>query len=95
MRRPIGEDGLGDGFVAYVLKPKFFFVYDARPPLVMSHKMEVAQDLVFVAYVRMDQPVDAHDVSKGVLTHWHFVEADSRDAMLPMGYDERYVEQLW
>ena len=32
---------------------------------------------------------------KGVLTHWDFVEADERDAMLPEGYDTRFRKQLW
>ena len=94
VRRPIGEDGAGDTFVAYILKPKLFCVYDARPPLVMTHKVPAPDDLVFVAYVRMDEPSDATS-TKGVLTHWHFVEADPRDARLPIGYDERYVDRLW
>lgn len=94
VRRPIAEDADGDRFVAYVLKPSHFFVYDARPPLVMCLKRVVDADLVFVAYVRLDEPMHTNAV-KGVLTHWHFVEADSRDNRLPDDFDHRYVKQLW
>lgn len=92
--RPIAEDGSGDGFLAYILKPFWFFVYDARPPLVMCLKEAVPADLVFVAYVRLDHPSEAGG-ARGVLTHWHFVEADRRDVMLPQGYDKRYSRRLW
>jgi len=94
VRRPIAEDGNGDGFLAYVLKPSWFFVYDARPPLIMCLKEPVPNDLVFVAYVRLDDPAETSGV-KGVLTHWHFVAADKRDGTLPREYDKRYVSQLW
>jgi hypothetical protein len=94
VRRPIAEDGAGDRFLAYVLKPRFHFVYDPRPPLMMTHKDLVAPDLVFVAYVRLDHPEDEGQF-RGVLTHWHFVECDPRNAMLPLEYDKRYDNQLW
>lgn len=94
VRRPIAEDPDGDNFLAYVLKPKWFFVYEPKPPLCMTFKDAVADDLVFVAYVRLDAPADTNLI-KGVLTHWHFVEADPRDPRMPINCDERYVSRLW
>lgn len=94
VRRPIAEDGDGARFVAYVLKPRYFFAYDPRPPLMMTIKEAVPEDLVFVAYLRLDEPADT-DVIKGVLTHWHFVEADEKDGRLPVDYEHRYVKRLW
>ena len=94
VRRPIAEDADGDGFLAYILKPTVFFLYEPRPPLVLCLKEEVPEDLVFVAYVKLDNPAETN-ATKGVLTHWHFVEADKRDALLPAGFDQRYVKQLW
>lgn len=94
VRRPIAEDPAGDGFLAYVLKPKAFFLYEPRPPLILCLKEDVPADLVFVAYVKLDNPAETN-ATKGVLTHWHFVEADRRDGRLPVDFDQRYVKQLW
>lgn len=94
VKRPVAEDGDGAQFVAYILKPKWFFHYEFKPPLVLSTKRAVPDDLVFVAYVRLDEPAETNG-KKGVLTHWHFVEADPRDPTMPVGFDERYVRQLW
>lgn len=94
VRRPLAEDTDGAGIVAYILKPKYFCVYDGRPPAPLTAKDPVPDDLVFVAYVRLDEPSETNLV-RGVLTHWHFVEADPTDPRLPLGYKERYVEQLW
>lgn len=94
MRRPIAEDPDGGNFLAYVLKPKWFFAYDTRPPVFTSYKDPVPDDLVFVAYVRLDEPSDTNLI-KGVLTHWQFVEADPRNPLLPINCDDRYVRRLW
>lgn len=94
VRRPIAEDQDGGSFIAYVLKPRCFFLYEPRPPLILCLKEQVPPDLVFVAYVRLDNPSETN-ATKGVLTHWQFVEADERDALLPVGFDQRYVRQLW
>lgn len=94
VRRPIAEDTDGDGILAYILKPNTFFMYEPRPPLVLCLKEEVPADLVFVAYVKLDIPVETN-ATKGVLTHWQFVEADPRDGRLPLEFDQRYVRQLW
>ncbi len=94
LRRPCADDDHGSGRVAYILKPKAFFVYENRPPVVLTTRETVPPDLVFVAYARLDEPPSAEGV-KGVLTHWEFVEADERDPMLPADFDKRYNLRLW
>jgi hypothetical protein len=94
LRRPIGQDGDGARFLAYILKPTHFYAYHARLPLMVTEKEAVPADLVFAAYVRLDEPADKGDFL-GVLTHWHFIGADPRDPMLPEGYENRYLRRLW
>jgi hypothetical protein len=95
VRRPCAEDPTGDGMVAYVLKPRFFYEY--RPHMAcVAYKAQAPDDLVFVAYVKLDMPSDAsgHSV-KGVLTHWQFVEAGNSDPLLPIEAESRYSRRLW
>jgi hypothetical protein len=89
------EDQTGDGMVAYILKPRFFYEYRPHPACV-AYKAEVPDDLVFVAYVKLDAPCGAsgHPV-KGVLTHWQFIEAADSDLLLPGEADSRYDRRLW
>jgi hypothetical protein len=94
IKRPAGEDDGGEEFVVYVLKPRSFFAYEFRSPIVFSTKEAVPPDLVFLAFVRMDQPSEPGTI-KGVLTHWDFVDADERDEMLPVEYDTRFRAPLW
>jgi hypothetical protein len=95
IRRPCGEDGDGAKQLAYIIKPDCFYEY-VPSPACLAKKFDVSADLVFVAYVRLDEPCTqgGHRV-KGVLTHWHFVEADSTDATLPEDYQKRYDKRLW
>ena len=92
--RPVGEDDGGDQFVVYVLKPKFFFAYGFTAPLVFTTREPVPHDLVFLAFVRLDEPSDTGTV-RGVLTHWDFVEADERNEMMPADFDTRFRKLLW
>jgi hypothetical protein len=82
--------------IAYVLKPRFFYEY--RPHMAcVAYKAEVPDDLVFVAYVKLDMPCNTpsgHPV-QGVLTHWQFVEAGDGDLLLPREADSRYSRRLW
>jgi hypothetical protein len=94
LRRPIAEDANGADCIAYVIKPKFFFRYQFRPPLVLTEKCPVPVDLVYVAYVRLDEPSVANP-TKGVLSHWQFVESAPEDPMLPIDFQARYDERLW
>jgi hypothetical protein len=93
LKRPCGEQGQGEGWIAYVLKPRVQFYTDVRPPLVITTKQDVPPDLVFVAYVRMDEP--SQGATRGVLTHWQFVEEDASTPGLPKDFETRYVKQLW
>jgi hypothetical protein len=95
VRRPCGEDGDGARQAAYIIKPDSAYEYKPHMACV-AHKYDVPSDVVFVAYVRLDEPCEAggHNV-KGVLTHWHFVLADEADAMLPEDFQERYDKALW
>jgi hypothetical protein len=96
IKRPIGLDDNGSNVVAYVLRPRFHYVY--QPHMVtVAHRRSVPPDVVFVAYVRLDRPCDWDQPgSKGVLTHWQFVEATTDGGvMLPVGYEERYLGRLW
>lgn len=94
LKRGCGADDDGDGFLAYVLKPACFYSFRPRPPLVFTEKKELAPDLVFMAYARLDHPPGTKGTC-GVLTHWEFVKADETDCMLPDEYKSRYREQLW
>jgi hypothetical protein len=59
--------------------------------------------LVFATIVRLDQPLRgrygtaaaAGASTKGVITHWQFIESDPSDALLLIGYRERYRKRLW
>lgn len=95
VKRPCGEDDDGSAWLAYILKPDAFYEYVSHMACV-AHKQEAPSDIVFVAYVRLDEPCapDGHRV-KGVLTHWHFVIADEADASLPEEYQKRYDRRLW
>jgi hypothetical protein len=95
VRRPIGEDDDGTGFLAYVTKPRQFYVYQPSMACVATLS-EVPSDLVFVTYVKLDVPcAPGPPRIKGVITHWQFVESDGRDGMLPVDYDTRYDARLW
>ena len=53
----------------------------------MAQKQEVPDDLVFVAYVRLDAPCEEEGSPlKGALTHWGFVETDQLDPLLPVDH---------
>jgi len=93
IRRPIAEDGEGAGYLIYILNPRWFYVYDLRPPVVICRKERVPDDLVFAAYVRLDEP--SNGVNRGVLTHWQFVEAHHVKRQLPMDFGDRYERRWW
>jgi hypothetical protein len=95
IQRPLAEDPSGGNWIAYVSKPKFFFTFEPRPPGVFTEKRPVPSDLVFVAYVKLDEASDGLGATKGVLTHWHFVECDKSDPMLPLDFARRYAQRLW
>lgn len=91
IERPLAEDDEGADVIAYVIKPKF--IYENSPNMVsVALKVPVPQDVVFVAYARLAQ---AETGIRGTLTHWHFVEADPKDPLLPVDFSTRYRTRLW
>jgi hypothetical protein len=95
LKRPCAEDSIGDSLVAYILKPKFFYVYEPSMTCV-AKKEDVPGDVVFAVYARMDEPArQGRSPIKGVLSHWHFIDADKRNLSLPIGFDTRYSRRLW
>jgi hypothetical protein len=95
IQRPLADDDDGSEVLAYVLKPKH--MYENNPDMVsVALKVAVPQDLVFVVYARLNKANgEGLSVTKGTVTHWHFVEADPATPMLPVDYSTRYRAQLW
>lgn len=92
--RPCGDDEQGASFVAFVLKPKVVFEYEFRAPVMLANKVTVPDDVVLMAYAKLDLPKKQYGPA-GVLTHWNFVPADPRDLQLPDKHKTRYLGRLW
>jgi|ERR1700730_3167628 len=99
LQRPLAEDDDGSSVLAYILKPHFYYIFDSDydgAMVCVARKLTVADDLVFAAYVRLNEPCRSAGASpKGVLTHWGFVEADACHPELPVNCESRYEERLW
>lgn len=95
IERPLADDDDGSEVLAYVLKPQH--MYENNPDMVsVALKVAVPQDLVFVVYARLSNAGgEGHSGTRGIVTHWHFVEADPATPMLPVDYSTRYRTQLW
>jgi hypothetical protein len=94
IRRPLAEDDEGAEVLAYVLKPKF--MYENSPSMVsVALKVAVPQDVVFVVYARLNKAADGPNAARGIVTHWHFVEADPASPTLPVDFSSRYRARLW
>ena len=102
LKRPLSDDDRAFDCYAFVSKPKKRFIYE--PSTVCSVKLvDVPDDLVHIAYVRCDYPAgrprrgdDQQDSSSvGVVTHWHFVEADPTNPELPIDFRDRYRQRIW
>jgi hypothetical protein len=94
LQRPLAEDDEGANVLAYILKPKFAYCYDAHM-VSAALKIAVPQDVVFVVYVRLDDACDGPDSDRGTVTHWGFVEADQTSPELPIEFSSRYRTRLW
>lgn len=94
IKRPLADDNDGANVLVYVLKPQCFYEY--APNIVsVALKSAVPDDLVFAAYVRPAASNGGQLSSRGIVTHWGFVEADKADLRLPVEHQTRYVSQLW
>jgi hypothetical protein len=95
IERPLADDDDGSEVLAYVLKPQY--MYENNPDMVsVALKVAVPQDLVFVVYARLNNAGgEGHSGTRGLVTHWHFVEAEPATPMLPVDYSTRYRTQLW
>lgn len=101
--RPAGRDDRGFDYVAFISKPKIGFRYEPSMSCVVS-PFDISDDLVFISYARLDFPegrgyrkgsADKMPVTDGVLTHWHLVEADPSDPLLPIDHADRFRLKLW
>lgn len=100
--RPAGADARGFDFVAFVTKPTVGFQYEPSMSCVIR-PFEIATDLVFVTYARLDFPQGrgyGSDIEKmpktdGVITHWHLVEADPNDPTMPIDHATRFRRRMW
>jgi hypothetical protein len=62
----------------------------------LARRLPVEDDLVFVAYARLDQPCASEPGAVlGALTHWGFFESDGSDRDLPVGFAARFVKRHW
>jgi hypothetical protein len=95
IERPLAEDDDGANVLAYVVKPTTMYEYDSNSMVSVALKITVPQDVVFVVYVRLDNPDAAPEDMTGIVTHWGFVEADKDDPTLPTEYNSRYRQRLW
>lgn len=95
IERALAEDDDGSDVLAYVIKPEWMYEYDASSMVSVALKVGVPQDVVFVVYVRIDNPDVAPAEMTGVVTHWGFVEADKNDLTLPAEYNSRYRTRMW
>ncbi len=102
LKRPLADDDRGFDCYALVSKPTKRFTY--APDMACSlNLVDVPDDLVHITYVRCDVPAArtrrglATDSvpNVGVVTHWHFVEADPTDALLPIDFRDRYRQRIW
>lgn len=84
----------GSKHVTYVLQPTSFFLFDGRPPVMRMHKRQSPKDHVFLARVRLDEPVNA-DSSMGVLISWGFEPGDDDDVSLPENFSDRFARRMW
>jgi hypothetical protein len=102
VKRAVGNDKNGFDVIAYVTRPKWGLQY--APSMVCPLEWyRIPNDLVFVTYVRLDQPEEGRygtartrDIAvKGVVSQWEFVEADKSTSELPTGHQTRYRHRLW
>lgn len=95
IERPLAEDNDGRDVAIYILRPRFFYEYDANMVSV-ALKVPVPRDVVFATYVRLidSDMVDLASLA-GTITHWGFVESDRADPRLPINYETRYRARLW
>ncbi|HZG31023.1 MAG TPA: hypothetical protein VE079_21440 [Ensifer sp.] len=102
LKRPMGNDDRGYDCYAFVSKPTRRFVYE--PSMACCIKLvDVPADLVHITYVRCDFPLgrpprieDAETAGNlGIVTHWHFVEADQSEPNLPVDHKNRYRQRIW
>jgi hypothetical protein len=102
VRRAVGNDDRGFDVVAFVSRPQWGVCYTPSMSCTVSW-FPIPDDLVFVAYVRLDHPAlgrygtrAASGIAvRGVISHWQFVESEAAERDLPVGYKERYRRHLW
>jgi hypothetical protein len=102
LKRAVGDDAHGFDLVAFISKPASGMRYSPSLSCVIDW-YPIPNDVVFVTYVRLDHPPAGRygtanasaAVVRGVITHWHFVEADPECNELPIEFRERYRRRMW
>lgn len=102
VKRPVGDDKYGFDTFAFVTRPRWAARYQPSMSCLITW-FPVPEDLLFVTYVRLDQPAVGRYGSqaarglavRGVVSHWQFVESEPGECDMPVGYQERYRRRLW
>lgn len=102
LMRPIAEDDRGFDHIAFITKPKFGFRYQPSMNCLIE-PYAIPDDLVFAIYAHLDFPEgrayrnkrDRPPITNGVVTHWHLVECDPENPLLPIDHRERFTRKLW
>lgn len=99
LRRPVAESDHGDEMLTYILEPSYYYRFDtnhAAATVTIARRVPVPTGLLFLAHVRMDQPIGTGDPPMiGSVTHWGFAQRSNADPALPVDFDSRFNGRHW
>lgn len=89
IKRPCNRPKEDEDVYIYVTKPRFRYKYE--PDMVcVAKRVEAPKGYLFVAFVRFENKLQV-----GEVLNWEWVEADQQYPLKPIGYQERYQEEVW
>lgn len=95
IKRPIVDDDTGRTVLAYIVRPRFHFVYEPGLRSVAQLR-EFPKGLLFMICVRLDSAYSTSlPIPNGTVSDWAIVECDQNDHLLPRDHDKRFEERLW